>query len=417
VDIAIASKLAIAFVLGLVVGVERGWESRDVPEGRRSAGVRTFAFAGLLGCVVGLLSREFGGLVLAAGLLGFSGLAVTSYWLTSRRDEDYGTTTEVSVLLTFALGALVSLGLLIEAVAAAVVVAWALGFKEELHAWVQWLERRELKATLQLLLIAAVALPLLPNRELGPWQALNPRVIGLLVLLIAGISYVGYFAVRLLGPRFGLMITAFLGGLASSTAVTVAFARMARARTPGPALLGAGIALAAATMAPRLLFEVAVVNRSLVGAVALPIAVLGLVPLVAAAWVARDGSRPNAGGEVALRNPLELGPALVYGAALTLLFLGVRAADGWFGVGGVYAVTALSAIADVDAVAISLAHAATGDLAPEVAANAIVLAEVVNTASKAVLAAAIGGSAIARRCGAILGLALVGAIGVALVSG
>jgi uncharacterized membrane protein (DUF4010 family) len=412
-DIVIAIKLAVAFALGLVVGAERGWEARDVPPGQRSAGVRTFAFAGLLGCVSGLLGEAYGGMVLAAAALGVGGLVVASYWLTAPRQEDYGITTEVSVLVTFGLGALVARGLLVEAVAAAVLLAWALGFKEELHGWIRWLDRRELKASLQLLVIAAVALPLLPNRDLGPWQALNPRVIGLLVLLIAGISYAGYFAVRLVGARLGLLITAFLGGLASSTAVTVAFARMARARREAPLLLGAGIALAAATMAPRLLIEVAVVNRDLVPRLALPIALLGLIPLVAAVWVSRAEPHPAPGEGVALRNPLELGSALIYGAALTLLFLLVRAADAWLGVGGVYALSALSGVADVDAVAISLAHAAAGDLPREVAANAIVLAAVVNTASKAVLAGAIGGAELGRWSGAILGLALVVAIAAA----
>jgi uncharacterized membrane protein (DUF4010 family) len=416
-DIVIAAKLAVALALGLVVGAERGWETRDAPAGQRSAGVRTFAFAGLLGCVSGLLAEAYGGMVLAAAALGFGALVVTSYWLTAPRQEDYGITTEVSVLVTFALGALVARGLVIEAVAAAVLLAWALGFKEELHGWLRWLDRRELKASLQLLLIAAVALPLLPNRDLGPWQALNPRLIGLLVLLIAGISYAGYFAVRLAGVRLGLLITAFLGGLASSTAVTVAFARMARARQEGPVLLGAGIALAAATMAPRLLFEVAVVNRALVPRLALPIALLGLIPLVAAAWVSRAAPRAAPTEAVALRNPLDLGSALIYGAALTLLFLLVRAADAWLGVGGVYALTALSAIADVDAVGISLAHAAAGDLSPDVAATAIVLAAVVNTASKAILAAAIGGAELGRWSGAILGLALAVAIAAEATAG
>jgi uncharacterized membrane protein (DUF4010 family) len=400
-------RLGVALALGLIIGIERGWERRGASEGMRTAGVRTFGFAGLSGAVAALLADELGQAVLAAALLGFAALVTASYLATARPSEDYGFTTELVLLLTFGLGAMAMSGHEIEAVAAAVVTALVLGFKRELHRSLERLEEREVRATLQLLAIALVVLPLVPNQGMGPWQALNPRTIGLLVLLIASISYVGYFAIRLLGARRGLLLTAFFGGLSSSTAVTVAFARMAEQRSAAPALLGAGIGIAAATMAPRLLLEVAVVERSLVASIWIPLAVLAAVPLAAAAAIASRAPSPEPAAEVAIRNPLDLEAALLYGAILAALFLAVRAVQEWFGATGVYALAALSGLADVDAIAISLAEGTReGAVDPALASRAIVLAALVNTAVKAGLAVAIGGRQLLRWCGAVLAAAV-----------
>lgn len=407
-DPTIALRLGVALALGLIIGVERGWQARSAGEGMRTAGVRTFGFASLFGAVAALLAGKLGGVAFAASLVALAGLAVASYWATARPSANYGITTDVVLLLSFGLGAMAMLGLEIEAVALAVVTALVLGFKRELHRSLERLEQSEVRATLQLLAIALVVLPLLPNRGMGPWQALNPRTIGLLILLIAGIAYLGYFAIRLFGPRAGLLLTAFLGGLASSTAVTLAFARMAQRRAASPALLGAGIAVAAATMAPRLLIEVAVVERTLVDSIWLPLAVLAAVPLAAAVVIAWRTPSRDAATEIALRNPLELETALLYGAVLTALFLGVRAVQEWSGDGGVYALAALSGLADVDAIAISLAQAAGAQVLSEpVAAHGIVLAALVNTAVKAGIAGVIGGRRLARWSVTVLAAAVV----------
>lgn len=402
-DETIIVRLGVALGLGLIIGIERGWETRGASEGMRTAGVRTFGFAGLLGALAAFLAAELGWGVFAAALLGVAGLTVTSYAVTARASQDYGITTELVLLLTFGLGALAMLDHAIEAVAAAVVTALVLGFKRELHRSLERLERSELRATLQLLAIALVVLPLVPNRGLGPWQALNPRLIGLLVLLIASISYAGYFSIRLLGTRRGLLLTAVLGGLTSSTAVAVSFARMAGQHAASPALLGLGIGLAAGTMAPRLLLEVAVVERSLVGLVWLPLAILGAVPLLAALAMASRARAGEAAPQVALRNPLDLEAALLYGAILTALFLAVHVVKEWFGEAGVYGLAALSGVADVDAIAISLANG-VGDQALDemIAARGIVIAALVNTLVKAAIASVIGGRSLARWCGGVL---------------
>jgi uncharacterized membrane protein (DUF4010 family) len=414
-DIGVVQKLGVALAIGFVIGAERGWETRAAAEGGRTAGLRTFALTGLFGGLAALLAERFGASLLAVGFLGVAALAVASYFALVRAHGDLGFTTELALVLTYGLGALAGSGVQLEAVAAAVVVAAILGFKRELHRGLAWLERREVTATLQLLLIAAVALPLLPDRAMGPFEALNPRRIGLLVLLLAAISYGGWFAVRLAGERAGLLLTSAFGGLASSTAVTLTYARLARARRAPAGLLGAGIAVACGCMALRLAVVVGFVEPRLVPRLAAPLAALTLLPLAAALLTAR--SLESAGTpklELPLRNPLELQSALAIAALLTALTLLVRAADHWRGSGGVYAVAALSGVADVDAIGLSLAQAVRGRADLDLATTGIVLAAAVNTAVKAALAAGIGGAALARACVPGLLLGLVAALALAI---
>lgn len=411
-NLTITFKLAIALALGLIVGMERGWESRESPTGLRIAGVRSFGFVGLFGGISALLADKFGANVLAVAFLGLALMIVASYVITSKKIQDFGITTELSLLITFVLGALAGSGFEAEALAAAVVMTMLLGLKQELHHTLEQLDRRELIATLQLLIVAAVALPLLPDRDLGPWQALNPRTIGWLVLLIAGISYIGYFAMRIFGTRVGLLATAVLGGLVSSTAVTLSYGRMARREQRNLALLGAGISLAAGTMAVRILVEVAIVNWSLLPWLVVPVAILAMVPLVAAVAIAtRTPSTPSS-AEVQLKNPVELGSALGFGAILSILFILVRAFENWFGNAGIYILSAISGITDVDAVSLSLAQATRTNLPLSVGATGILIAAMVNTLVKALLATFIGGWQLARWCATIL----LSALGLSLIA-
>jgi uncharacterized membrane protein (DUF4010 family) len=188
-DLSVTFRLAVSLALGLIIGMERGWQIRESPEGFGVAGIRSFGFVGLLGGLSALLTQKLGVDVLIVTFLGLILIVVTSYGLSARQTEEFGITTELSLLITFVLGVLAGIGLVSEALAVSVTVAVLLGFKQELHKSLEKLDRRELIATLQLLILAAIALPLLPNRNLDPWQALNPRSIGLLVLLIASISY------------------------------------------------------------------------------------------------------------------------------------------------------------------------------------------------------------------------------------
>jgi uncharacterized membrane protein (DUF4010 family) len=406
-DLTIIFRLAIALALGLIIGMERGWNTRQSPPGMRLAGVRSFGFVGLLGGLSATLADLFDSSILAVALLGFTLMVGVSFALTAKENTKFGVTTELALLVTFSLGALAGKGLTWEALSISVVTAVLLGFKEELHKYLNYLERQELIATLQLLLIAVVALPLLPDRAMGPWNALNPRAIWLLVSLIAGISYVGYFAMKILGTRVGLLATAALGALVSSTAVTVSFGRIARREQQNFALLGAGISLAAGTMAVRILVEVTLINPALLPRLVPPIGCLAIVPLLAALAIAtRLSEKVEPTEKMELKNPIELGSALIYGVIIAVLFVGIRAMESWFGDAGIYALSALSGITDVDAVSLSLAEATKGSLPPAVGATGILIAAMVNTAVKAILATAIGGWQLAKWCASILLISL-----------
>lgn len=408
--------LAIALAVGLIIGFERGWhdQSHDhdesgegpPPEGRSLAGIRTFALTGLLGGLLVLLGEQTHPLLLPAGVLVLGALLVAGYVMTSGVTRDYGATTEVALMLTLTLGALAVSGSALEAVAAAVVTAVLLGFKAEIHSTLARLDRRELHSSLQLLLIALVVLPLLPDEAMGPWDSLNPRVLGLLVMLIAGIGFVGYFAMRIVGARAGLLLTAVLGGLTSSTAVTVSFARMARRSGKRHALLGAGIALACATMAPRLLIEVAAVNRTLVPLILPGLAALAAVPLIAAVYVARRHANHGQTGDIGVGNPLELTQAVIIGAILAAVFMLSHAAEAWLGDRGIYALALVSGLADVDAIALAVANQARDGLSDQVAGRAIILAALSNTVFKAAFAAIIGGRELAKWVATFLLLAV-----------
>jgi len=220
-----------------------------------------------------------------------------------------------------------------------------------------------------------------------------------------------------LGPRLGLTLTALLGGQSSSTAVTVAYARRARAEPAHRLVLGAGIAVAAATMVPRLVIEIAAVNPALLGPLLPTFVTLLLVPLAAVLWLVvwrRDG---KPGGELKLQNPLQLRAALGFGVLLIVLFVATEGLQRALGDAGTYAIAAVAALLDVDAVTLALAEdAARGTLEPATAQRAIVLAVLVNTGVKAVLAAALGGVQLMRSASAVLGAALLAGAAVAIAT-
>ncbi|TDQ36656.1 MgtC/SapB family protein [Thiopseudomonas denitrificans] len=416
--------MLIALAVGLVIGFERGWRSQNLDEERHEeiddqtvTGIRTFGLLGLAGGVVAQLAILSSPLFLAAALLGVAALLIVGYIHTSKATGDLGATTEVAALLAFLLGALAVYGFYLEAAVAAVITAVLLGTKEHIHALLRSLTRLELNASLQMLVIVLVVLPLLPNEAMGPWDSLNPQVIGWLVLLIAGISFVGYFAVRVLGDRVGLVLTALLGGLTSSTALTLAFSRMARLGSGRTTLLAAGIVLACGTMAPRLLLEVAVVNRALLLPLLPGIIGLGLVPLLAVCWLLwRHKGEQTECGQPALSNPMDLQQAIVMALVLTLVFMLSRGAEQWFGNEGVYVLALFAGIADVDAITIALAQQARDGLASEVAVRGILLAAMTNTAVKAGIVLVVGGWPLARRASLVLVLAMLAA-GVGLFFG
>ncbi|TQE98586.1 MAG: MgtC/SapB family protein [Spiribacter salinus] len=402
-DLEIFQRLGIALAIGLLFGLERGRHQRDKSEGDRIAGVRTFAIAGLLGGVNGWVASLTAAVVLAVAFLGLSVLLGVSYWLRLKKDDDVGLTTEIALLLAFSLGAASVLGNMPAAAAVAVITAFLLSMKKRLHRWVARIKRLELEAFLKLGLLSIVILPILPDQGYGPGAALNPYQIWWAVVLVAGLSFFGYAAIRLGGASLGLLMTGLFGGLASSTSTTLALSRLVRVETDLVSHAAAGVVIAGSVTFLRILMLVAVFQSSLVVPLAIPMSVMAGFGLAGAGflWFPARGVEEGQERLDGLENPLELSAALAFGALLAAVLLAVHTLRTWMGSSGVYAAAALSGVTDVDALTISMAKLVGDDMATTNGATAIFIAAAVNTVVKAGISFAVGGSALGLRVGLV----------------
>jgi len=414
-DLQWSYQLAVALAIGLLVGIERGWKRREAEEGQRTAGLRTFGLLGMLGGLAGLVSVE-GGLIPASLMfVGVAGFLSVMYALDVRKHGDLGATTEIAALTTFVLATLAGLGHLVIASAAAVVMVVLLGAKSLLHNWLEQLRRPELVAAAKLLVISVVLLPLLPNQGYGPWQSLNPYVIWWMVVLVAGVSFVGYFAVRLAGARAGIAFTALFGGLASSTAATLHLSRLAARGRANHRLLAGGILLACGMMFPRLLLVAVIINPELWSSLIGPVVVMSILVLGPAIWLVGRPDGKVAAGNLLPTNPLELTSALTFGALLAAIMLLGKALTEWLGDAGVYALAAASGVADVDAINLSLAGMSRDDLALAVASLGILIAAGVNSLVKAGITVFSAQRATSMPVAIILALAVLAGLGLAII--
>ncbi|MEO8558332.1 MAG: DUF4010 domain-containing protein [Rhodospirillales bacterium] len=397
--------LGLALGLGLLIGLERGWSQREEAEGQRVAGLRTFGVIGLAGGMIGLLAERTDWLVLAAAFPSFVVLLVFAFSRGQDPEGRHGATTLFAALATFviAIAAVVFDPSL--AVAAGVVLTILLGLKRPLHHALEKLRQDELLAVLELLLISAVILPVLPDRAFGPFEALNPYRIWLMVVLVAGVSFVGYVAIRLFGARRGPLLTGLFGGLVSSTAVTLALSRLARQPGADPSALAAGAAIASSIMFWRSLLIVFIVNPALAGELALPLLAAGAIGGVVSLAVA--GFDRNAPTEFAPGNPMHLLQAVEFGLFLGLIGFLAAALRDWLGDTGVYVLAPIAGLADVDAISLSLASMSMGDLAANVAASGVLLAALVNTFVKQGIALVLAPRAMAWRMALPLAAALL----------
>ncbi len=400
--------LAIALGVGAMIGVERGWSQREMPEGTRVAGLRTFSLFGLFGGVAAVMGTLYGVAILAAVALGAAGIVVVSL-VTGRRDPaNRDITTEVALLLTFALGVLSGFGKHTEAVACAVVVTVLLGLKPSLHGWLKTLEREEMTAAFRLLVMSLVILPVLPNKGFGPWEALNPYVIWLMVVLISGLSFAGYIAVKHAGPRWGLIVTGLMGGLASSTAVAVTMARLGKA-SGGVQPAAATATIASSTVAYGRLLVVSAAFAPLLAWKLAP--VLGAMALTGAVCVAimwpRDKFDEGQGGQ-ALDDikPFSLATPLRFAAILAIVMVASAGLQSWLGDTGLLLVSAIAGLTDVDAPSLTAAGRVANGLDAGIGALAILIAVAVNIVAKLVIVGWIGGMGMAKRVAPGLLLAL-----------
>ena len=394
-------SFATAILLGALIGIER--EKRKAEEGEIGgiAGLRTFTLLALFGAAAGWLAHEMSSpWTIPAGLLIVGAFVVAGYVIAARADpESTGLTTEVAAVVVYLLGAMITLGHSELAIGLGVVTAAVLAYKQPLHGLVGKLGWDDVYAGLRLLIATFIALPLLPNEPIDPWGALNPYKLWLLVILISSLSLVGYALTRVLGPTRGTALTGLTGGLVSSTAVTLSFAKEARDKPKNTAAFACGILLSWTVMFARVIVLVAAVNRALLAQVFVPFAAMTLVVGGFAAFLYfRGGAKDEkaAQGSVSVKNPFSLVAAAKFAALFAVVLLVVQIVQQNFPPSGLYAVAALSGLVDVDAITLSMAELAkSGEI--HVAVIAIVIAAITNTLVKCGMAFVIAGPALGKQ--------------------
>lgn len=403
-------RILVALLVGALIGLDR--ERSEVRKTHQIfAGVRTFPLIALIGAVPMLVFDIAGPALLIASFLAVATVTVVSYIRTSK-DGDVGATTEIAAFATFLLGVLAGAGYLQVAGAAGVGVAILLVAKPHIEAFSRALSAEELAATLELAVISVIVLPLLPNYDYGPWQVLNPFNIWLIVVLVSGLSFAGFVAMRLWGERQGLLLAGVIGALVSSTAVTMAMATRSRTDISLARVAAAAVVLASTIMCIRVAVLAGLVHLAVLPRLLPIVSAMSLVGLSAAWLLTRKGitvTESTTGTK--LTNPFSLREALLFGAIYALVLVIARAAQEYFGTQGMYVAAVFSAIVNVDAITIALTRLGSElDIWRAVAA-AITLAVVTNTLIKLGIAIVAGAPQFRRVVTLALGaMAIIGAL-------
>lgn len=404
--------LLIAALGGAAVGLERQWSGHADGPGARFAGIRTFTMLGAVGGFSGYLWTEGATVPAAILLAGAVALVAAAYVAGSRQDIDG--TTEAAALVVLAAGLLAGMGSVRLASGIIALLALLLVEKSRLHALVQRIDDVGLRSGVRFAVMALVVLPLLPEGPYGPLGGIRPRMVWALVLFFSGLSFAGYLARRIVGPGHGYLVTGLLGGLVSSTNVTFTFARTSRTDLAADRALAFGAVAANAMLYPRVLIATAILNAAVVP----PLVSYLVAPAVVAALLAIVGvSRSSAAGapDVPVRNPLQLGAALQMAVLFQAVLMAVHLVGNVWGQSGVFTSAAVLGLTDVDALTVSMARGVAATDSPAVAATAIAVGVLANTAMKLGLAVFFGAPRFRIIAGGALLLMLVATGGALLV--
>lgn len=395
--------IAIALGLGLLVGLQRERAASSI------AGIRTFALITLSGALAGLLSTIIGVWIVGATLLAVVAMAAVENLATRAPSKHGGITTEVAIVVMFAVGALCMLGPVEVALVVTGCVYVLLHAKAPLRKFVTSLGAKDLTAIAQLVLVSLVILPILPDQTFGPYDVLNPRNIWWMVMLVVSMSLAAYVAYKLVGDAVGVLVSGVLGGLISSTATTVSHSRLARGSSSVDAAC-AVIVIASTVLYARILFLIGVTGPSFLRDAAFPISTIAAVSIALAvfAWLRARGKKGAAPDQ---RNPANLVSALIFGAIYAVVLLAVAAAKDRFGAAGIYATAAIGGMTDLDAITLSTTKlVADGGLEPSTGWRAIVLATISNTVVKAGIVGVIAGMPLLVRIGAVYGIVVAASV-------
>ena len=404
--------IIVSACLGALVGLIRQWDEQTGKQAADFAGVRTHTFWAVLGCLGAFVSEAHVPYVFPIVLVLVSAHLIAQ--AVSRHDQtNPGSTSFAGAMLTMFSGALVFWDEMKSAVVVAATTMVLLGLKRPIHDWTRTITPRDIRATLQFVAISGVILPLVPNRDMGPFGGFNPFSTWLMVVLISGLGFAGYLAIRIVGARAGILLTGILGGLASSTASTLAFSRRSREEPAASDHYALAVVAACTVMLPRVLFATGLINRGFATTLIVPFALMAIPGICFALWV-RLRRRPtrSEGDAPKLGNPLSLGTAIKFAALYAVIAFLVKMVreQGW--TQGVLPLSFVSGLTDMDAISLSIAREQNGEGAmPELATRAVVLAAVSNTLLKGSMAIGLGSPGLKVRVGIVLGATVV--IGVA----
>ena len=414
--------LATALAVGLLVGLERE-QSKPERVGSQLGGIRTYPIFALVGALATLVEPASMWLPLVT-LGGVITLVALSYHGEIKRDADHGMTTEISVIAVYLIGSLAASRGVVEPMGDRLILAAALGValtfllssKQFFHGLAARVSREDYYATIKFLIVAVVVLPMLPDRAFGPLNAINARTLGLLVVTIAGLSFIGYIAMKVLGAKRGLLLGAALGGLVSSTAVTLSFANRTKAEPRLAPVAAGAIAVAWTIMLGRVVVLVAIVDPELLRTLGVPLGAMIVAALLGLVLTFRrtDGES----GEVKLENPFELGSAIKVTLVFAVVLFAMKAAQTYAGSEGLYLAALLGGLTDVDAVTLSSAKLSADGTAHLTATIAILIAIASNTVVKTGLAIGVGGWVLGKRV-ILVGILVIaaGAAALALTAG
>lgn len=399
-DVVVVRNFLLALAIGALVGIER--EKHKTSEHPASfGGVRTFILLAQAGAISAWLSLQLASpWLFLLTVLAVLALVLTSYILENRVQPALGLTTEISAVTVCLLGGAVMYGQAELAVVLAILTSAILTFKQPLHGLVSKIDSSDLYAAIKLLLATFIVLPLLPNTSIDPWQALNPFKLWLLVILMSALSLAGYLATRWLGQARGTAIAGLTGGLVSSTAVTLSFARQSKVESDpaAGAMLASGILLAWLVMLLRVMVMVALVYFPLLADIWLPFSLMALVTLGFAGYCFWQGEqrRQLQQRQVPLTNPFSLWEASKFGLLFAAVLLAVKLAEQYLPAESLYVLAAIAGMTDVDAITLSMTELARQGSAPALVAGAVIIAALSNTLVKCGLVLVIGSRALGR---------------------
>ena len=386
----IFSRLGISLVIGMLVGLQREQTSAAL------AGMRSIALIAIAGTLSALLDRNFssGGWILGASLIAVGAIVVISQWrLAKTENEDVGMTTAIAIIAVFCIGAYLAEGQLIVGVALGVAVSAVLQFKPELHSIARKLGEKDMRAIIQFGVFSCVILPVLPNRDMGPFNVFNPFNIWMMVVLIVGISLAGYITYKFFGHSAGVIVAGILGGAISSTATSISYSKRVVNNPKMNGVSTAVIIIASSIVFIRVLIELAVVSPNFLIPLGLPIVCMlgSCLVSAAASWLIFRGEKDELPEPT---NPSEFKSAIMFGVLYALVLWGLAAAKQYLGSDALYVVAALSGLTDMDAITLStgrMVESPTSDLSSDIGWRLLVTASISNLFFKSLMVAIIGG--------------------------